>query len=103
METALVVVLLMAFIAAVFFWRRGMIRPSQSDLTVGFLVIVATCAGLAIAHFSLSLIGLVIFGFGVATLVLNRWAKASCSLSRIGRISFGSLAVISGLFLQIIL
>lgn len=105
-DTALVVILSLAFIAAIFFWGRGLIRCRKGDLAAGVCVLAVVCMVLGATATStavFSLIGLLVIGFGLATMILSSFAPADCPIVKSNRLALGAGAVIMGLFLQIIL
>ena len=96
----------LAFGASVFFWGRGLIRGNAGDVYAGAGTLAATCivAFLAAGHSGVfGLVGLLVGGFGLASLVLSLFAGPKCPLDRGSRIVIGVGCLLGGLFLQVIL
>lgn len=101
----LVMILGPAFAAAVFFWGRGIVRGRVGDMVAGFMILMVTSAILLVSagHSGVfAPIGFLVFGFGVATLLLSPFAAQDCPLSRGARWILGASAIVAGLFLQVI-
>jgi hypothetical protein len=60
-----------------FFWVRGIVRASKSDLAAGLLLLLIVCAGIrrmALSSSVFNVIGCILIVFGLAT--LGAWAFA---------------------------
>jgi len=106
MDTKLVVGCALAFGASVFFWGRGLSRASKGDLVAGCVTLAVICGIMfftATSSAVFSFIGLLVGGFGIASLVLSLFASPQCPLDRNSRVAIGAGAILGGLFLQLIL
>ena len=106
MEIAALIIFWLAFLTAIFFWGRGIIKAKKSDLIAGFTALAALC----ILNFVLStssavfgLIGTLIIVFGVVTLLLSRSAKPNCPVSKQNLTLLGVVAIIVGFCLSLII
>ena len=106
MEIAAFIIFWLAFLTAIFFWGRGIIKAKKSDLIAGFTALAALC----ILNFALStssavfgLIGTPVIVFGVVTLLLSRSVKPNCPVSKQNLTLLGVVAIIVGFCLLLII
>ena len=106
METPLAVVFALAVGAALFFWGRGMVRARKGDLVAGCIILAVICGIFYVTATSsavFSFIGMLVSGFGLATLILSSFASPNCPIRKDIRRTLGVVAILLGLFLQMIL
>ena len=101
MRASLTIISLLLPIIGYFFWGRGLVRSSKGDIVLGFcifalmFVIAVVCSDTSAVFFGL---GVLLFFFGVETLVIGTFTRPDCPISRKDRITLGVVAVVLGVF-----
>ncbi len=99
MEALLTIAALVLPLSGFYFWGRGIVRASKSDVVVGFsLVALAFIVALVISGSSALFLGVGVLGlvFGVETLIVSRFAGPDCPINRKERIALGVGALVGG-------
>jgi hypothetical protein len=98
MEIISATLLLALPVAALFFWGRGILKSRKDDIVLGFSLLALVCLGSVVFSTRSAVfsgLGLVLFIFGVETLIVNAFAKDDCPLSRKERTGLGGLATLA--------
>ena len=106
MEIASAIAAVALPLAAFFYWARGLIKSRRDDIILGFSILVFVCLASFVLSGSsgvLSGIGILIFLFGVETLIVSAFAKQDCPIKKKDRITLGVAALFAGLFFSMIL
>ena len=105
METLLTIAVIAFPISGFYFWGRGVVRSSKSDIVLGFSVVALTfLLEVAVSRSSAILGGVSVLAliFGVETLVLSSFAKSDCAISRKERIALGVGALVGGALFSLV-
>ncbi|MFH0910708.1 MAG: hypothetical protein V1918_04295 [Planctomycetota bacterium] len=92
--------------ASFFFWGRGMVKAGRNDLVAALIVFMVACLSCIASASSSAVFGRVggiVLLFGVFTLVMSRFAKPECPLTRDERKLIGVAAIILGLSMGLIM
>jgi len=104
MQALLTIAALALPISGFFFWGRGVVRSSKSDIVLGFSVLALTfVVAVAVSGSSgfFPQIGLVALVFGVETLVVSAFARPDCPIGKKERTAVGVGALVSGAVLSL--
>ena len=88
-----------------YFWGRGLIRSSKSDIVLGFSVLALSFVFAAVVSRSSALfsgVGVLALIFGTETLIVSAFTRLDCPISRKERIAVGFGALIGGALLSLI-
>ena len=99
MNAGLTIISLLLPLAGCFFWGRGLVRSSKSDIIFGFSILALVFVmSVVFSHASavFSGLGILLFVVGVETLVVSAFARPDCPISRKDRITLGIAALIVG-------
>jgi hypothetical protein len=96
---------LLALVMSFYFWIRGIVRGNKGDLIAGvILLFVISFGAIVIDHFGVrSVVGALLFLFGVATLVSGSFAKPDCPIKRKDRIIMATMFIVVGIFASLII
>ncbi len=105
MEIVSVIAALALPLAAFFFWARGLIKSRRDDIVLGFSILALICVVSFVLSGSsavFSAIGILIFLFGVETLIVNAFAKQDYPIKKKEHISLNVTTLVTGLFFSMI-
>ena len=103
MKSHLEMLLAIPFLISLFFWLRGLLKGSKSDLVLGSLLLLLTTflAIYVVGHSGVfSPIGGVLLLFGIASLLMQKNAAEKKMMSKNGVIFIGVLLIIIGILMS---
>jgi hypothetical protein len=94
-------------LAALFLWARGILKGQKSDLVASPAIVGAVCIVITVASSGssavFSAIGEVLLVYGIGILLLSRWAKPDCPLSKRDQRAIGAGLAIVGFCLCLVM
>lgn len=106
MQVVLSILALLVVLSYLFFWGRGLLRSQKDDMILGFSILSFIClVSIAFSDTSavFSGIGILIFFFGLETLIVSPFVKQDCLINRKDRISLGVVSLVVGLLASMII